>query len=69
MVTDNVLAPLGTWVMNDVVTEFLDILSGALDVLSTAIDTVKPVFKWLWDDFLSPIAEYGQVVLWACLDM
>lgn len=62
--SDNVLSPLGTWVMNDVVPNFLDILSGALDVLSTAIDTVKPVLKWLWDNFLSPIAEWtGGVIV------
>lgn len=66
--TDNVLSPLGTWVINDVVPNFLDILSGALDVLSTAIDTVKPVFKWLWDNFLSPIAEWTGGVIVSVLD-
>jgi len=61
---ENILIPLGLWVMNDVVPAFLGILSGALNVLNKAINDIKPIFEWLWDNILSPIAEWtGGVIV------
>lgn len=61
---DNVLIPLGTWVMNEVVPAFLKILSGAINVVNTAIETARPFFLWLWNSFLQPIASWtGGVIV------
>lgn len=57
---ENVLVPLGTWVMNDAVPAFLDRLAAVIGVLTPIIDAAKESFKWLWDNFLQPIAD------WAC---
>lgn len=61
----NVLLPLASWTIEDVIPAFLDLLSGALSVLNSAIEVLKPLAKWLWDSFLEPIAEWtgGIIVL------
>lgn len=57
---ENVLVPLGTWVIEDAVPAFLDRLAAVIGVLTPIIDAAKESFKWLWDNFLQPIAD------WAC---
>lgn len=61
---DNVLIPLGLWTINDVVPQFLNMLSNGITILNNTIDTVKPAFSFLWDNFLEPIASWtgGMVV-------
>ena len=61
----NVLLPLASWTIEDVIPAFLDLLSGALSTLNSAIEVLKPLTKWLWDSFLEPIAEWtgGIIVL------
>ncbi|MBX3004555.1 MAG: hypothetical protein KF821_01860 [Anaerolineales bacterium] len=56
---ENVLVPFGTWVLNDAVPVFLDLLSGAIDVLNSVLDALEPLGKWLWEEFLQPIAEWS----------
>lgn len=60
----NVLAPLAAWTIEDLLPEFLDLLSGSLDVLNAMIEALKPLAKWLWDSFLEPIAKWtgGAIV-------
>lgn len=61
---DNVLLPLGTWTINEVVPAFLKILSGALDIVNQAIEDIKPIWKWFWDNVLSPILTWtGGVIV------
>lgn len=60
----NVLVPLGTWTMNNVVPAFLDILSGAIKILNGVINDMKPYNQWLWDKFLQPLASWtGGVIV------
>lgn len=61
----NILLPLASWTIEDVIPAFLDLLSGALSALNSAIEVLKPLAKWLWDSFLEPIAEWtgGIIVL------
>lgn len=56
---ENVLVPLGTWVMNDAVPAFLDLLAGAIKALTPIIDGAKEGFKWLWDNFLQPMISFA----------
>lgn len=61
---ENVLLPLASYTIEDLIPAFLDTLSGALDFLNGVIDGLKPLFKWLWDDMLKPIAEWtGGVIV------
>lgn len=61
---ENVLVPLGTWTMNEVVPIFLDILGEAIDGLNKIIEVLKPLGSWLWENFLKPLAEWtgGAIV-------
>lgn len=61
---ENVLLPLASYTIEDLIPAFLDTLSGALDFLNGVIDGLKPLFSWLWDDMLKPIAEWtGGVIV------
>lgn len=61
---ENVLVPFGTWVWNEIVPRFLDILTGILKVLNAVIEVFKPLGSWLWENFLLPIARWtgGAIV-------
>lgn len=61
---ENVLLPLASYTIEDLIPAFLDTLSGALDFLNGIIEGLKPGFDWLWENFLKPIAEWtGGVVV------
>lgn len=61
---EDVLTPFGSWTMNNVVSVFLDMLSGALEALNGVIEKGKIFFQWLWDNFLKPIAEWtGGIIV------
>ena len=61
---ENVIIPFGTWVMNDVVPVFIDMLKNSIDRINTVIDIFKPAAIWLWDNFLKPIAQWtGGVIV------
>ncbi len=60
---DNVLVPLGTWVIEDALPVSLDVFSGALDVLDASIEALKPYGQWLWDSFISPLAEWSGDII------
>lgn len=61
---ENVLVPLGSWVIGDVLPVFLDILANGINVLNEVIEALKPLAEWLWDNFLEPIATWtGGVII------
>lgn len=61
---EDVLLPLGKWAIEKAAPAAIDLLSGAVRVLTAVIDAVKPAAKWLWDEFLQPIAKWtgGAIV-------
>lgn len=62
-VTD-ILAPLGRWTIQDALPAFFNILSGAFKILNQAIKDIKPMFEWLWENILKPVAEWtGGVIV------
>ena len=56
---ENVLVPLATWTISDVLPNFLSILTSAIKILNRAIEVASPVLNWLWDGFLSKIASFA----------
>lgn len=59
----NVLLPFGSWAIEDALPASLDVLSGALDVLDAAIAALEPYGAWLWDDLISPLADWtGEII-------
>jgi hypothetical protein len=63
---DNILVPLGAWVMNELVPAFLDLLAAGADLLNTALVALQPVWQWIWDNLLKPAAEWtGEIIIQA----
>lgn len=54
----NVLLPLAKYTIEDAIPVFLDVLAGALKVINGVIEVLKPLFTWLWEKFLQPIAKW-----------
>jgi len=57
-VWENILKPLGAWVIEDAAPAFLHALAGAVLVLNPLLLSFKPLAMWLWDNFLKPIAVW-----------
>ncbi|MDE7098779.1 MAG: hypothetical protein K2O60_06500 [Ruminococcus sp.] len=56
---NDVLLPLASWTIEDLIPTFLDSLSDAIDGVNSAWETAYPVVKEkLWDEFLQPIAKF-----------
>lgn len=66
---ENVLVPLGTWIMNEAVPVFLDLLSSAINLLNTVIEILKPYGIWLWENFLNPLAEWTGGLIISTLNL
>lgn len=61
---ENVLVPLGVWVISDVLPAFLDLLAAGLIALNEVIDIAKPLLLWLWEDILQPLGQWvGGIVI------
>lgn len=52
---ENVLKPLGTWLMNDALPVALDVFKGALDNISNVVTILAPIGEKLWTNFFSPL--------------
>ena len=55
----NVLLPLAGYAIQDLIPAFIDLLSGAIDAITGIIEAFKPAFKFLWDEFLQPVAKWA----------
>ena len=61
---EKILKPVATWTINDFVPAFLNGVSGALELLNPFLESFMKLGGWLWDSFLSPIAEWtGGVIV------
>lgn len=61
---ENILVPLGAYVVNDAALLFLDGLVVVLDLMSAGIGVLQPMFLWLWENMLQPIAEWtGGIIV------
>lgn len=65
---DNILVPLGTWVVSDLLPAFLDLLAGALDVLNEVLIALAPLWQEFFDNFLKPLAEWTGGMIIEVLD-
>lgn len=61
---DNIAGPLAKWSMECLFPAVLDVIAGALKVIGSVLEAVKPLFLWLWDNFLEPVAKWtGGVIV------
>ena len=61
---DEIVLPLSSFVIEDGLPAFFDLLSAALDLFNGVCETTRPVAEWLWDNLLDPIASWtgGTIV-------
>lgn len=61
---ENVLEPLGSWVIEDALPAAIDVFSGALRLLSSILDALSEPAQSFWNNFLQPIASWtGGVIV------
>ncbi|MCI8594118.1 MAG: hypothetical protein HFF09_02540, partial [Oscillospiraceae bacterium] len=65
----NVMLPIGSWVCNEVLPRFLDVVTIALRGLNNVTEAAKPVFQWLWNNFLKPVGQWAGGVFVGALDV
>lgn len=65
---ENVLKPLGEWTITEVAPRVLDILASSFDVLNGILIALQPLWQWVWDNFLLPIANFAGDVFLTFLD-
>lgn len=59
-----ILDPLAHWAISDLIPAFLNLLAGALDVINPILEVFIDLGKWLWEEFLQPIAAWtGGVIV------
>ena len=66
---ENVLKPFGKWTISELAPRLVDILAAAFNVLASVINVLKPPAKWLWDNFLSPLAKFTGDAITKFLDL
>lgn len=55
---DNVIVPVGTWLLNDALPPAITAISDAFSAISGVLDFLKTPAKAVWEEFLKPLAEY-----------
>jgi hypothetical protein len=61
---NDILKPMGKWVISKVIPQFFDLIRIALSALSAILNLIKPGLSWLWNGILKPIAKWtGGVIV------
>ena len=55
---ENVLLPLASLVIEDILPAFFNIFGSALGIVASAIESLKPLFKWFFDKVMKPIFDF-----------
>lgn len=65
---ENVFLPLAGFAIEDALPAFFDLLRGALDLLNGVLEVAGPLFEWLWDEMLAPMAKWTGGVMVTVLE-
>jgi len=68
-VFQNVLEPLGSFVIEDALPSFFNLLATAIDAVNTTLEVLQPSFQYLWDNILTPIAQFLGETFIAVIDI
>ena len=67
-VWEKVLVPLAHWVIEEAAPRLVELLAKAFEFLSAVLERLKPVFEWVWEHVLKPIADFVGDAFLAFLD-
>lgn len=65
----NVLQPLSKWTIEKAAPAAIKALAAALKLVHTVLKAAEPAFKWAWDSFLKPLAQWTGKIVIAALDL
>lgn len=61
---DNVLSPLASWTISDVIPVFLKGLAEVIEIVTSVMQGFEPYREWLFDNLLEPLARWtGGVIV------
>lgn len=66
---ENVLKPLGGFVVNEILPRFFQLLASALSICNSVLEALKPVWLWFWENVLKPIAGFTAKLFLAAWDL
>ena len=55
---EKILVPLAKWTIQEVAPRLVELLAKAFEFLTAVLERLKPVFKWIWEHILEPIAKF-----------
>lgn len=62
---ENVLKPIGAFVIQDALPAVLNAMADAFNFINTVLTVLSPTFKYFWENILKPLGEYiGQTFIW-----
>lgn len=65
---DNVLSPLTSWGISEIVPLFIKGLAEVIEILNAVIEALKPSAQWLFDNLLTPLATWTGGAIVTILD-
>lgn len=65
---DNVLSPLTSWTISDIVPIFIKAVARSISILNSVVSAFAPFGKWLFDKFLAPLARWTGGVITKILE-
>lgn len=65
---ENILLPLAGFVIEDALPKFFEYFAAVLKVWNSVIEVLKPLYMWLWEDVLKPIASWSGEVFINAID-
>lgn len=55
---ENVLEPIGSFVIEDALPSFFNLLASAVNFCTTAFDVLRPTLEDIWNNILAPLAQF-----------
>jgi hypothetical protein len=55
---ENVITPLISWSLNNLIPAQIDLISAAISFLNELIEIAEPALQWIWDNFFVPLRDY-----------
>lgn len=57
-ILQNILIPLGKWVVNEALPRFFTTLANIIRIFNNVLIALQPLWQWFWDNILQPIANF-----------
>lgn len=66
---ENVLLPLGTWVIEEAAPVALNFLAEAIAFLTAVLEKLSPIAQFIWTEILQPLAGFAWTIISGALEV